>query len=255
MHELPDEEKIDQLKNLAKSFGHSLVVHKGEELAHAINRLLADVKGTDEENIVKQVTIRSMAKAIYSTDNIGHYGLAFDHYTHFTSPIRRYPDLLVHRALAHYLAGGSPLNKGTLETSCKHSSLQERRAADAERASIRYKQSEFLLQRIGQSFDGLITGITSWGIYVELKENKCEGMISIRDLRGDTFKFLEGKFQVVGMRTGKTYRLGDELRVTIRAVDMEKRVVDLVPEGSGAQAPQPERYRKETRAGGKRGRR
>jgi len=255
VHDLPDEEKIDQLKNLAKSFGHSLVVHKGEELAHAINRLLADVKGTDEENIVKQVTIRSMAKAIYSTDNIGHYGLAFDHYTHFTSPIRRYPDLLVHRALAHYLAGGSPLNKGTLETSCKHSSMQERRAADAERASIRYKQSEFLLQRIGQSFDGLITGITSWGIYVELKENKCEGMISIRDLRGDTFKFLEGKFQVVGMRTGKTYRLGDELRVTIRAVDMEKRVVDLVPEGSGAQAPQPERYRKETRAGGKRGRR
>ncbi|MFZ1687036.1 MAG: S1 RNA-binding domain-containing protein, partial [Flavobacteriales bacterium] len=155
---------------------------------------------------------------------------------------------------AHYLGGGGPLNKGTLETSCKHSSLQERRAADAERASIRYKQSEFLLQRIGQTFDGLITGVTSWGIYVELKENKCEGMISIRDLRGDAFKFIEGKFQVVGMRTGKTYRLGDELRVTIRAVDMEKRVVDLVPEGSKQEPVSTAPYRKELR-GGKRGRR
>lgn len=230
IHDEPDEEKIEQLKSLAKSLGHKLEVRKGEELNHAINRLFEQVKGKEEEKIIKQVTIRSMAKAVYSTDNIGHYGLSFDFYTHFTSPIRRYPDLMVHRALQHYLDGGKPLNKAELEVSCKHSSNQERMAADAERASIRYKQAEFLLARIGQSFDGVISGVTSWGLYVELVENKCEGMISLRDMRGDHFKFVEGAFKVVGARTGKTYRLGDELRVTIRAVDMEKRVVDLVLE-------------------------
>lgn len=227
VHDLPDPEKVDQLRALAKSFGHELRVGKNEEVAHAINRLLRDVEGREEENIIKQVAIRSMSKAIYSTENIGHYGLAFTHYTHFTSPIRRYPDLLVHRALAHYLAGGKPLNADALELSCQHSSRMEKQAADAERASIKYKQAEFLQERIGQTFDGIISGLTSWGIYVELKENKCEGLVGMRDLPGDVFRFDQERYMVVGQRSGRKFRLGDELEVTIKAVDMDRRTVDM----------------------------
>jgi len=225
IHDLPDPDKVEQLRSLAKSFGHSLTVSKEEDLPHAINRLLHDVRGKEEENIIKQVAIRSMAKAIYSTENIGHYGLAFEHYTHFTSPIRRYPDLLVHRAMAHYLAGGKHLDREQLELSCKHSSRMEKQASDAERASIRYKQAEYLLARIGRSFEGLISGLTSWGIYVELRENKCEGMIGLRELPGDVFRFDQGLYAVVGQRTGRKFRLGDDLNVTIRSVDMDRRTV------------------------------
>ena len=227
VHDLPDPEKVDQLRALAKSFGHSLTVGKGEDLPHAINRLLHDVRGKEEENIIKQVAIRSMAKAIYSTENIGHYGLAFEHYTHFTSPIRRYPDLLVHRAMAHYLAGGKPLDREALELSCTHSSRMEKQASDAERASIKYKQAEYLLARIGQSFEGIISGLTNWGIYVELRENKCEGMIPLRELPGDVFRFDRERYTVAGHRTGRKFRLGDELMVAIKAVDMDKRTVEL----------------------------
>lgn len=227
IHDLPDPEKVEQLRSLAKSFGYQLAATSDEDLPHAINRLLKEIKGKEEENIIKQITIRTMAKAIYSTDNIGHYGLGFEHYTHFTSPIRRYPDLMVHRALAHYLAHGKPLDKETLETSCVHSSQQEKRAADAERASVRYKQAEYLLERIGQSFEGVVSGLTNWGIYVELRANKCEGMIALRDLPGDSFKFDQNKYTVIGQRTGKRIRLGDELVVTVRGVDMDKRTVDL----------------------------
>lgn len=231
VHDLPDPDKVEQLRALAKSFGHSLSVSKEEDLPHAINRLLHDVRGKEEENIIKQVAIRSMAKALYSTENIGHYGLAFEHYTHFTSPIRRYPDLLVHRAVAHYLAGGKHLDLEQLELSCKHSSRMEKQASDAERASIRYKQAEYLLARIGQSFDGLISGLTSWGVYVELRENKCEGMIGLRELPGDVFRFDQERYAVVGQRTGRKFRLGDEVRVTIKAVDMDRRTVAFVLEG------------------------
>jgi len=235
IHDTPDPEKVDQLRSLAKSFGYTLQATSEEDLPHAINRLLQEIKGKEEENIIKQITIRSMAKAIYSTDNIGHYGLGFEHYTHFTSPIRRYPDLLVHRAMAHYLAHGKPLDKQTLETSCVHSSQQEKRAADAERASIRYKQAEYLLSRIGQTFEGVVSGLTTWGIYVELSANKCEGMIPLRDMPGDSFKFDQAKYTVIGQRTGRRIRLGDELLVTIRGVDMDKRTVDLgIAEGRTA---------------------
>jgi len=227
VHDLPDPEKVEQLRALAKSFGHSLTVGKDEDLPHAINRLLHDVRGKEEENIIKQVAIRSMAKAIYSTENIGHYGLAFEHYTHFTSPIRRYPDLLVHRAMAHYLAGGKHLDREALDVSCKHSSRMEKQASDAERASIKYKQAEYLLARIGQSFEGIISGLTNWGIYVELRENKCEGMLSLRDLPGDVFRFDRERYTVAGHRTGRKFRLGDELTVAIKAVDMDKRTVEL----------------------------
>jgi ribonuclease R len=168
-----------------------------------------------------------MSKAIYSTDNIGHYGLAFDDYTHFTSPIRRYPDLMVHRALAHYLAGGKPLDKKKLELSCVHSSQMEKRAADAERASIKYKQAEYLLARIGRTFPGIVSGITVWGLYVELAGNKCEGMIALRDLPGDHYRFDQDQYSVVGLRTGRRFRLGDDVLVMVHSVDMEKRTVDL----------------------------
>ncbi len=234
IHDLPDPEKVDQLRSLAKSFGYTLRQADGDDLPHAINDLLKEVRGTEEENIIKQVAIRSMSKAIYSTENIGHYGLGFEHYTHFTSPIRRYPDLLVHRAMAHYLAGGKPLDRDELELSCKHSSRMEKQASDAERASIKYKQAEYLMARIGQTFEGIISGLTSWGIYVELRENKCEGLIGLRELPGDVFRFDKERYTVVGQRIGRKFRLGDELEVTIKAVDMDRRAVDLVLAGEPA---------------------
>jgi ribonuclease R len=227
VHDLPDPEKVAQLRALAKSFGQELDTTDAEDLPHAINKLLRAVAGTDEENLIKQVAIRSMSKAIYTTENIGHYGLGFEHYTHFTSPIRRYPDMLVHRAMAHYLAGGMALDRDTLELSCKHSSRMEKQAADAERASIKYKQAEFLRDRIGEEFDGTISGLTNWGMYVELVDNKCEGMIGLRELPGDVFRFDQEHYVVVGHRTGRRFRLGDELRVVVKAVDMDRRSVDF----------------------------
>ncbi|HMN06444.1 MAG TPA: ribonuclease R [Flavobacteriales bacterium] len=242
VHDLPDPEKVDQLRTLAMSFGHRLDTTDLKALPHAINQLLRDVRGKEEEGIIKQVTIRSMAKAVYSTDNVGHYGLAFNFYTHFTSPIRRYPDLMVHRALAHYLAGGKALNKQALELSCVHSSQMEKRAADAERASVRYKQAEFMLERLGQHFDGIVSGLTSWGMYVEITGNKCEGMIALRDLPGDHYRFDQDRYQLVGQRTGRQFRLGDEVRVAVRAVDMQKRTVELSLSGAEAPAKQPESF-------------
>lgn len=240
IHDLPDPEKVQQLRVLAKSFGHDLKTDgRPEELPRAINALMRKIKGTEEENILKQVTIRAMSKAIYSTENIGHYGLAFDHYTHFTSPIRRYPDLLVHRAVAHYLAGGKALDREKLERSCAHSSAMEKRAADAERASIRFKQAEYMLARVGETFAGIVSGITAWGLYVEVIENKCEGMIALRDLPGDHYKFDQEKYAAVGLRTGRRFSLGDELEVMVRGVDMEKRTIDFSLVDDGAEAPPP----------------
>ncbi len=228
IHDLPDPEKVQQLRLLAKSFGHDLKTDgRPEDLPKAINALMRAVKGTEEENILKQVTIRAMSKAIYSTDNIGHDGLGFEDYTHFTSPIRRYPDLMVHRAVAHYLAGGKALDKKKLDLSCAHSSAMEKRAADAERASIKFKQAEYMLSRVGQSFAGIVSGLTSWGMYVEVIENKCEGMIALRDLPGDHYNFEQEKYTVTGQRTGRQFRLGDELEVMVRGVDMEKRTIDF----------------------------
>ena len=236
VHDHPDKERIAQLRALAKSFGHSLVSKKEEDLPHAINRLLREVRGTEEEGLLTQVVVRSMAKAVYTTENIGHYGLSFPYYTHFTSPIRRYPDLMVHRALAHYLDGGAPLDRERMDVLCKHSSNMEKMASDAERASIRYKQAEFLLERLGESFAGTISGITAWGVYVQLNENHCEGMIPLRDMPGDHYRFEEEKYQLVGQRSGRVFRLGDELEVTVRSVDMERRTVDLLPKEDAAQA-------------------
>jgi ribonuclease R len=241
IHDLPDPEKVEQLRTLAKSFGHNLHTDgPPEALPQAINALMQAIKGREEENILRQLTIRTMSKAVYSTDNIGHYGLAFDDYTHFTSPIRRYPDLMVHRALAHYLAHGKALDKKKLELGCTHSSAMEKRAADAERASIRYKQAEYMSERVGRSFAGVISGLTAWGLYVELTENKCEGMIALRDLPGDRYGFDQASYTVTGQRTGRRFRLGDELEVMVRGVDMEKRTVELaLAEDRWAPAPTP----------------
>ena len=184
--------------------------------------------GKPEERIVKQMAIRSMAKAEYSTDNIGHYGLAFEHYTHFTSPIRRYPDMMVHRSLQHYLDGGAPIDTGTLDGPCAHSSEREKRAAEAERASIKYKQVEYMASFKGEEFDGIISGVTDWGIFVEILENKCEGMVRLRDMKGDHYTFLPEKKKVIGERTKKSYSMGQRVRIRVKNTDLAKRNIDFV---------------------------
>jgi ribonuclease R len=192
-----------------------------------MNGLMKQLHGRKEQNVLEQLAIRTMSKAIYTTDNIGHYGLAFDYYTHFTSPIRRYPDVLVHRLLFHYLNKQDHVDKELLEQQCKHSTMMEIRAAEAERASIKYKQVEFLQDKVGEIFDGLISGVTEWGIYVEIVENKCEGMIRLRDLDDDFYEFDETNYRVVGSRTGRVYSMGDEVKIQVLRCDLLKKQIDF----------------------------
>ena len=197
-----------------------------------MNKLLEDVKGKREQNMVDTLTIRSMSKAIYTIDNIGHYGLAFDYYTHFTSPIRRYPDVMVHRLLQHYLDGGKSANAEEFEKKCKHSSDMEYLASSTERDSIKYMQIKFMQDHKDEEFRGVISGVTEWGIYVEIISNKCEGMIRIRDIKGDYFIFDEREYAIIGERTKKKYTLGDEVTVMVKNTDLIKRHLDfaLIPE-------------------------
>ena len=192
-----------------------------------MNELLKEVQGRKEENLIETLAIRAMAKAKYSTKNIGHYGLAFDHYTHFTSPIRRYPDVMVHRLLQEYLQKKDSVNEKKLENLCRHASEMERRAIDAERASVKYKQVEFLADKIGHQYEGIISGVVDWGIYVEINENKCEGLIPIRELGDDFYEQDEGNYAIIGRLTRKKYQLGDPLKVEISRVDLPKKQVDL----------------------------
>lgn len=233
VHDEPNPEKLNTFVEFVSKLGFSMKLGSRKALAHSYNSLFESIAGRGEEYMIDNIAIRTMAKAYYSTQNIGHYGLGFPFYTHFTSPIRRYPDLMVHRLLEHYLNGGDSANAEVFEDYCKHCSLMEKRAADAERASIKYKQAEFLSDRVGQEFPALISGVSKWGLYAEIEGNKCEGMIPIGSLKGDYYMLDEDNYQVIGRRYGKCYKLGDPVTIRVKNVDMMKKLIDfeLVDDG------------------------
>jgi len=226
IHDKPDPEKLNSFSYFIKRFGYSLDTENVKGLPAAMNKLMDDVSGKTEQNLIETLALRSMAKAVYSTDNIGHYGLAFSHYTHFTSPIRRYPDMMVHRLLTRYLEGQVIRDGDKLAKLCEYSSKRERLATDAERASIKYKQVEFMKDKMGQVFEGVISGVTEWGIYVEIIENQCEGMIAIRELQDDYFEYDEVNYCIRGRHSGKVYMLGDKINVEVVKADLQKRQLD-----------------------------
>ncbi|MDU1889839.1 MAG: ribonuclease R [Dysgonomonas sp.] len=228
IHDLPNSDKMENLSEFIRRFGYKIKVDGTKtNVSKSINHLLDEVSGKPEENLISTIAIRAMAKAVYSTVNIGHYGLAFDYYTHFTSPIRRFPDMMVHRLLTRYLEGGRSVSKPLYESKCEHSSEMEQLAANAERASIKYKQVEYMSDKLGQVFDAVISGITEWGLYAEINENKCEGMIPIRDLDDDYYEFDEKNYCLRGRRNKKTYSLGDPLKIKVARANLERKQLDF----------------------------
>lgn len=227
VHDVPKEESITAFAQFAARFGYKLNTKSDRETARSLNALMERVEGTKEQNVLTTLAIRSMAKAIYTTKKTSHYGLAFDYYTHFTSPIRRYPDVMVHRLLEHYLSGGKSVNAEAYEKLCEHSSQMEKKAADAERASVKYKQAEFLQDQVGETYLGIVSGVTEWGMYVEIEENKCEGMVRLRDITDDFYALDEKNYAIIGQRKKKRYQLGDEVQIRVKKVDLAKRQIDF----------------------------
>ena len=227
VHGEPDADKLAGLRDFAAGFGYKLPDSlQGRGAARSINELIRHSAGKPEQAAFEDIALRAMAKAVYSTDNIGHYGLAFPFYTHFTSPIRRYPDLMVHRLLTAYLPGGKSQDKGFFEEECRHASEREMVAADAERTSIKYKLVEFMQDKVGSEFDGRVSGITEWGMYVEIEPTKIEGMVPLREIRSDFFEFDEQRYRLVGRRTRRVYRLGDPVRIRVKGANLEQRLLD-----------------------------
>ena len=226
VHDTPNEEKLENFSLFVERLGYKMKTSSKKSLADSFNKLFSDIKGTGTETMIETIAIRTMSKAYYSTNNIGHYGLAFQFYSHFTSPIRRYPDLMVHRLLFGYMNNGPSVSKEVYEPMCEHASEMERRAVDAERMSVKYKQAEFMLDKIGQQFDALISGVSKWGIFAEIIGTKCEGMIRLRDLEDDYYYLDEENYQIIGQRHGYRFKLGDKLKIRVRRIDLARKQMD-----------------------------
>ncbi|MBS1682383.1 MAG: ribonuclease R [Bacteroidetes bacterium] len=227
IHDSPDPEKVRDFSLFARQFGHK-INPDDHNISRSLNSLMDEIEGKPEQNVLQSLAVRAMTKAKYTTEAKGHFGLAFNHYTHFTSPIRRYPDMMVHRLLQHYLDEGKPANKSELEEKCIHSSEREKRAADAERASIKYKQVEFMSMAADKLYNGIITGVTDFGIFVEIVETKCEGMVRLADMKDDFYELDEKNYRVIGRRRNKIYRLGDKVEVRVKKTDVDRRMIDLI---------------------------
>ena len=227
VHDEPNDEKLASLQNMVRKFGYKINTDTKETTSESLNQLLSDVHGKAESNMIETLTIRTMSKAVYTTQNIGHYGLAFDYYSHFTSPIRRYPDVMTHRLLQHYLDGGDTPKADKFEEKCKHSSNREELASKAERSSIKYMQVKYMQDHKNEIFDGVITGTTEWGIYVEISSNKCEGMVRIRDIKSDFYIFDDKQHAIIGQSSKNMYQLGDEVKIQVKKADLERKHLDF----------------------------